>query len=480
MSIQGALDTALSSLQALSQQTSLISNNIANANTTGYAQQEMQLIAQISGGVGSGVMAGAIQNLTDQAGADAANQTNSAQAYSEQMVNLLTQYTSVVGQPTDSTSLPSMLASFTSALTTLASTPGDATAQAQAVSAAGNLTSTLNGLEGAVATARQQADAGINAGVQDANSILGQIAQNATQLQDATAQGKPTASYLNTQTQLLSQLSTDLPIHVLNSGANGIVVTTDGGTTLWDGQVHALSFTATPNLSATTDLTGNSANQVTVDGKPIAMSQNGSIAANLQARDVTLPQIAGQLDQFAGNMVSAFQSADPTVGAGQTGLFVDTRTQPASGDAGLAGAIAVNPLVDPSQGGQAWRIQSGVQASAQGNTGDTTVIQDFVGALQQTQSYASDGLSGSMSLTDAASQIAGLQQSTLTNWTGVNTARTTSAQAAHTALSNATGVNVDDQMQKLLVVQQSYSASAQVIQIASTMMTSLLTAIQNS
>jgi flagellar hook-associated protein 1 FlgK len=121
-----------------------------------------------------------------------------------------------------------------------------------------------------------------------------------------------------------------------------------------------------------------------------------------------------------------------------------------------------------------------VQATSQGNTGDTTVLQDFTGALQQTQPYASQGLSGSMSLTDAASQIAGLQQSTLTNWTSVNTARTTSAQAAQTALSNATGVNVDDQMQKLLVVQQSYSASAQVIQVASSMMNSLLTALQNA
>jgi flagellar hook-associated protein 1 FlgK len=339
MSIQGALDTALTSLQALSQQTSLISNNIANASTTGYEQQDVQLIAQISGGMGSGVMASAVQRLSDQAGADAANQTNAAQAYSEQMVNLLTQYTNVVGQPTDSTSLPSMLESFNAALTSLSASPGNATAQSQAVTAASNLTSTLNGLEGAVATARQQADSGIDAGVKDANSILGQIAQNASQLQAATAQGQPTASYLNTRDQLLSQLSTDLPIHVLNTGANGIVVTTDGGTTLWDGQVHALSFTATPNLSATTDLTGNAATQVTVDGKPIATSQSGSIAANLQARDVVLPQIAGQLDQFAGNLVTAFQSADPTVGAGQTGLFVDTRTQPVSGDAGLAGAI---------------------------------------------------------------------------------------------------------------------------------------------
>ncbi len=265
---------------------------------------------------------------------------------------------------------------------------------------------------------------------------------------------------------------------MFQNGTNGITIDTDGGTTLWDGQVHQLAFTPTPNLSATTNLTGDPANQVTVGGQPIAISQSGSIAANLQARDQVLPQVAGQLDQFAGNLISAFQSADPTVGAGQTGLFVDSGTPPASGTTGLAGTIAINPLVDPAQGGQAWRIQSGVQATTQGNAGDTTVIDDFIGALQQSQSYTAQGLPGTMSLTSAASQIAGLQQSTLTNWTSVNTSRSQQAQTAQTALSNATGVNVDDQMQKLLIVQQTYQASAQVIQVASSMMNDLLTAIQ--
>jgi flagellar hook-associated protein 1 FlgK len=480
MSLQSALQSSLTSLQVLSQQSALISNNIANANTTGYEQEDLQPSEQVSAGVGSGVMAGEVQRLTDQAAAESANQANGAQAYSQQMVNLLTQYTQVLGQPSDSTSLPSMLSAFNAALTTLSSTPSDATAQDAAVTAAGNLADTLNGLEGAVASARQQADAGIESGVQDANAILNQIAQNQANLQSAAAQGQPTASYLNTRDQLVSQLSNDLPVQVLQNGTNGITITTDGGTTLYDGQVHQLSFTPTPNLSATTDLTGDAANQVTVDGQPIAISQSGSIAANLQARDQVLPQIASQLDQFAGNLISGFQSADPTVGSGQTGLFVDSGTPPATGNTGLAGTIAVNPLVDPAQGGEAWRIQSGVQATTQGNASDTTVIDDFIGALSQSQSYTATGLPSSMSPTDAASQIAGLQQSTLTNWTSINTARTTQAQTAQTAFSNATGVNVDDQMQKLLIVQQTYQASAQVIQVASTMMNSFLTAIQQA
>jgi flagellar hook-associated protein 1 FlgK len=71
-----------------------------------------------------------------------------------------------------------------------------------------------------------------------------------------------------------------------------------------------------------------------------------------------------------------------------------------------------------------------------------------------------------------------LQQNTLTEWTTLNTSRTTQASSAQTALSGATGVSVDDQLQRLMIVQQTYAASAQVIQAASNMLNSLIQSIQ--
>jgi flagellar hook-associated protein 1 FlgK len=116
----------------------------------------------------------------------------------------------------------------------------------------------------------------------------------------------------------------------------------------------------------------------------------------------------------------------------------------------------------------------GAQATTQGTTGNNSTVLAFIQGLNQTQSYdTSTGLPGSMTLTDATSEVTGLQQSTLTNWTATNTSATQQAQAAQTALSNATGVNIDDEMQKLLVVQESYAATTQVIQAAAKMMDEL-------
>jgi flagellar hook-associated protein 1 FlgK len=223
---------------------------------------------------------------------------------------------------------------------------------------------------------------------------------------------------------------------------------------------------------------------VTVDGKPLQMSQTGSIAANLQLRDVTLPGFSDQLDSVAGNLIQAFQNSDPTVSTtNPTGLFTDAgaalSSSTATPVAGLAGTIALNAAVDPTQGGSPSQIQAGMHGTVTSSNGaDNSTILSYIQALQTSQTYpSSTGLPNSMTVSNAASQLAGLQQSTLSNWTSLNTDRTAQAQNASTALSNATGVSVDDQLQRMMTIQQTYSASAQVIQAASSMLNQLIQAV---
>jgi flagellar hook-associated protein 1 len=485
MSIDAALYTAMSSLDMQQQQADVISSNIANASTPGYSDRTLPQVEEVAGGDASGVMAAPLQRLSDAVAATAANQTASAQAYSQTMVNGLTSYTQVLGQPSDSTSLPSELSAFDAALTSLSASPDEPALQTGAATAAQSLVGTFNTLSASVAGAREQADQNIEAGVTTVNQTLDQLAQNETGLQQASASGESTAAYLDTQDQLLSTLSQQLPINVYQESNNGIIVTTDGGTTLLDGTADQLSFTPTMTIPANMQETADPAtgmigglSAVTVGGQPIAISQNGSIAANLQLRDVTLPAFNQQLDQLAGNTIVAFQQADPTVGSGQTGIFTANGAAVDPSDPaqipGLAASISLNASVDPSQGGQAWRMLDGAQATTQGSTSSNSTVLAFIQASNQVQSYdTTTGLPGSMTLTDATSEITGLQQSTLTNWTATNTSATQQAQAAQTALSNATGVNIDDEMQKLLIVQESYAATTQVIQAAAKMMDEL-------
>ncbi|PPQ27617.1 flagellar hook-associated protein FlgK [Rhodopila globiformis] len=476
-SIQNVLYTSLTSLDVTQQQINILSNNIANANTPGYVQQSLQTAEQISNGVGVGVQAESIQRMTNAAAAATANQANGTQAYSQEMVNVLTNYTNVLGQASDSGSLPSMLSALGSQLTTLSATPGDTTAQEQVVSAAQGVVNTFHGLDSAIDSAREQADQGIASGVASVNTTLNQLAQNQTAMQTAQASGGSIASYQDTQDQLVASLAKQLPVKVFQGGTTGLVVTTDQGTTLFDGQVHALSFSATPNITSAT----GSLSAVTVDNQPIQMSQSGSIAADLQLRDVTLPGFANQLDSLAGNLITSFQAADPTASSSnQPGLFTDAGAMPPSSGSttDLAGSIALNAAVDPAKtGNNPARIQSGMYVSPTSSTAsDNTTILNLINALQQPSSTSGSG-QPSTSILDDASQMAGSQQAQLSNWTSVNTGNTAQAQTATTALSNATGVNIDDQLQQLMTLEHTYSASAQVMQAASSMLNQLIQAV---
>jgi flagellar hook-associated protein 1 FlgK len=485
MSIQAALVTAASSLNMQQQQANVIAGNIANANTPGYTARTMPQLELVSGGAGAGVMAGPLQRLSDEAAAITANQTAGQQSYSQAMVDSLTTYTSAIGQPSDSTSLPSQLSAFSQALTTLSASPDDASLQSGAVTAAQNLAGTFHTLSTAVANGRQQADQNIAADVTTVNQTLDQLSQNETAMQSAAAGGQSVASCQDTRDQLLSTLSQNMPIKVFQNSNNSIIVTTDQGTALWDGTEHKLGFTPTANIPSQLQQTADPANgysgglsAVTVGGQPIAMSQSGSIAANLQLRDVTLPAYGRQLDQMAGNTIAAFQAADPTVGNGQTGIFTANGAAVNSSNStaipGLAAGIAVNASVDPAQGGQAWRMRDGAQATTQGATGDNSTVLSLIQAMNTSQAYdIKTGLPGSMTLTSAASQTAGLPQSALSTWTANNTSRTQQAQDAQTSLSNATGVNVDNELQRLLTVQATYAATTQVIQAAAKMLDAL-------
>jgi flagellar hook-associated protein 1 FlgK len=487
MSIQAALITASSSLDMQQQQANVIAGNIANANTPGYVTESLLQQEHLYGNR-TGVEGGTLQRLGNETAEAIANQTAGQQSYSEAMVSTLTNYTQVLGQPSDSSSLPEQFSAFNQALTQLSANPADTSVQAGAVNAAQNLVGTFHTLSDAVASGREQADQTIGADVSTVNQTLDQLAQNQTALLVASANGQSIATFQDTQDQLLSTLSQYVPVKVFEGSNNSITVTTDQGTALYDGSVHDLAFTPTPNIPSQLQQTADPANgyigglsAVTVGGQPIAMSQTGDIAAQLQLRDVILPTFGQQLDQLAGNTIAAFQQADPTVSSGQTGIFTDNGlavdpTNPAQ-IPGLAANIALNATVDPTQGGQVANIVSGAQATGvSASPGNNATVLGFIQALTTTQTYSpSSGLPGSMTLTNAVAQIAGQQQDALTVWTTNNASRTSQAQAAKTALSNATGVNVDDELQRLITVQSTYAATTQVLQAISKMLDELNT-----
>lgn len=162
---------------------------------------------------------------------------------------------------------------------------------------------------------------------------------------------------------------------------------------------------------------------------------------------------------------------DPTKTPGDPGLFVDPD---AAGTLGLASRISVNAAVDPAQGGEIWRLRDGLGATASGPPGNSATLSAVFGAFTQIKSLNANGIQGAFSATDLTAQLSSVvgqkriyQDSVLA-----------STQAQHLTLVEAeqslTGVDVDQEMESLLLIEQAYAANARVIQVARDMIDILM------
>jgi flagellar hook-associated protein 1 FlgK len=134
----------------------------------------------------------------------------------------------------------------------------------------------------------------------------------------------------------------------------------------------------------------------------------------------------------------------------------------------------VNSAVLPAQGGAVWRLRDGLGAATEGPTGNATFLTAQMEALSAARPTVSGGFSAtsrSMSgLIAETLSIAGLNRS--------NAEMTLSQSSArHTALLSAElagGVDTDDELQRLLQIEQMYAANARVVSVAEELMDELM------
>ncbi|ONG48347.1 flagellar hook-associated protein FlgK [Pseudoroseomonas deserti] len=481
MSIQAALSNALSSLAAEQRHAMLLANNIANASTPGYVRRDLPRSERLVAGTGSGVNTLPTLRLGDAALAATSRAADASEAFAKTIQTGLEAYNSTVGQPSDARSLSSKLGAFQTAMTTLSSSPDNAVSQAQALAAAQDLVDTLHDADAAVGQARADADLGIATDVTAVNKSLDSLAEIDRQMSLASARGASTAEYEDRRDVILAEISAKLPIRTFDSGPGNFIVMTDGGNTLYDStRAHHLSFTSTPFITAEARHPAM-LSAITVEGQgALRISDTGSIAAGFALRDDILPNFVDMLDQVSARLIDSFQASDPTLTGTQAGLFTDggAANWDSSGGfstfTGLSRRIAINAAADPDQGGVLWKLRTGMQATSDANAADNSYVLAALDAMNVARSYDSTtGLPGSMNLSQAASQSIGLMQSERAVWTDRAATRANLVLEARQDLSNKTSVNVDEELQRLLLVQQTYSASVQIIQAASRMLDEL-------
>jgi flagellar hook-associated protein 1 FlgK len=203
----------------------------------------------------------------------------------------------------------------------------------------------------------------------------------------------------------------------------------------------------------------------------------GTLGALFAVRDELSVTAQGKLDAVARDLAERFQAPglDPTLAPGAAGLFTDGGAAfLAADEVGLAGRLTLNPAADPAQGGALFRLRDGLGAATPGPPGNGTLLAALHGALADSRPLGSTGFApGNRSFarltSDFASDATALRLSSEADQSFA-AARLTSL----TDLEAQQGIDTDQEMQALLVIEKNFAANAKVIQAVEEMIDILI------
>ncbi len=320
MSLNTALSIAMAGLRANQAALSLVSSNVANAETPGYIRKTANQVA-VNAGDGSSVRNIGVNRELDQYILAQLRTEMSGAGYASLKSNYLQQMQSLYGNPGSVGSLEYSFNALTAAVQALSTSADSSSARTGVINAAKTLAQQLNSMTQGVQNLRGAAENGIKDSVTTANNLMKQIATINNQLTanplGGTSTDGNTAALLDQRDQYINQLSQLMDIRVSTNGANQVTVFTGSGVQLVGNEAATLRFDAQGTVSAGTtwnsDPTKSTLGSVMIDlpnGGSIDLTasgaiKSGTIAAYTELRDKTLVEAQNQLDQFAASISSA-------------------------------------------------------------------------------------------------------------------------------------------------------------------------------
>lgn len=516
MDLGSALSIASSGLNGIEYQYSVISQNVANSSTAGYASETASVTSAVAGNQGTGVRIGqTVVNVSPYLQSSLYTQNAKVAALTASS-NSLAAVESVQGSTSSHSgsteTLSDQLGNVQTALTSLTSTPLESSAQTAVITAATSLTDTIHTLSSTYAQERQTAEDTIVSTVSTINQDLTQIGQLSKQIMALKAVGTDTSSLENSRLEVMNDLSSQVGVKFTETSKGDMLVTTEDGTSLptrpdqvglsdssvtlpsntWP--LSATGGSSTANTTLTDSMyykAGDSDSAIAgitvADGKTTTGTDitsdltSGTLGANITLRDTTYPTMQAQLDSFSATLINRFRAAGMSLFTSSSGSStIDTST--GSSLTGLSDGIQVSSSYsdDPSTLAPSGSVTliSDVLSTTFGTSSD-----DVSGSLAApttglgASGTLSTGYSGTQGLVALASALTSDQGAT------ISTASTnlTYASAVQTTISskvtNVSGVDVNTEMAKIVALQNAYTANAKIISSVQTMFTALLDAI---
>lgn len=453
--MQAILSTARSGMTVSQTQAALVSRNIANAQTPGYAYEVLPIDAALGGlGVISDNPVAMRQTLLERALASSTGRLS----YHDAQVRHLRIAEEAVND-LDGSGLGPSIENFRSALAPLQANPAGANERAAFLSAGRSLSSTF-------AVTRAQLDESGKGLREDAQSVASQVSSIAGEIAAIDSRiisarpGEEANTLVARRSSLIQSLSSLVSVDVM-SRPDGTVNISAGGRSLVEGGKASELLVA---------IDGPPARSISISVKrddgvvlPTLRPMGGDLGGVIAAHDEIVIPTLDELDQLAFDFVTDFNAVH-AAGFGTDGQSGRNFFDPLGGADGAAGNVRVRADItnaeiaaatDPA-GVPGDNTNLSLLADILGG-GDTVALDDSL--LRQWQAIG-DGISQGLAEANAAAGIEGDSRDQLQN-----------------LLASQTGVSIEEEMIKMSMAQTALEASSNVLREAQKMTDTVLSLV---
>ncbi|WP_306118282.1 MULTISPECIES: flagellar hook-associated protein FlgK [unclassified Roseitalea] len=487
MTLTAALKIAQSSLFNVSQQTSLTSRNISEADNENYVKRQARVATTEYGARVYSVGRAEVPALFRDS-VNALSDSAAQGVIADTAGRLRTIVNGVDNQASPATKLDALR----QALQVYSTDPSNTVLGGAAADAARELATAINTASQGIQDHRARLDRDIASGVARLGELLAQFEQVNTRVVEGTRMGRDVNDDLDQRDTLIKQMSEFVSVSVMERGDNDVVLFAGQGIMLFETVARDVTFE--PKTAYAPGMTGNT---LRIDGVPLVVGQgantsaSGTLSAMIQARDTMAGQAQAQLDEVARGLVAAFAETDQTGGGApdRAGLFTHAGGPaiPAAGTLapGLSLTLSVNAAYDPLQGGDAARLRDGgangpaYLANASGGVAFADNLIALIGRLDTPLATdAAAGIAGDKSVTDYARASIGWIEGQRQTAERASEAKLALHQKLSGDYLEKTGVSVDEEMTKLIALEQSYDASARIMAVVGQMLDNLMAAVR--
>jgi len=341
VSLNGITASAISALQTNQAALNVVSNNVSNLNTPGYARRVVNESTLSAGGQLTGVDIASVQRVTNQFLQQEQLAAGGSASQYDTMANLFSQLNGLLGGPGDNQSLATQLTNVTSAFATASQAPTSSASQTGVMNALNGLASTFSNVSSTVTSLQNQVDQQVVNSVGSTNTLIQQIYQLNSQIKTANASGDQASALLDQRDTALTNLAQVMGIQTTTNSDGSVNVSTTDGVNLVSNTYAQLSYSGGAQNGSYGNITIQDVNPGNGNllGAPQALDPHlsgGSLKGMIDMRD----QVLGGLSQSLGNL--AQQTAQTFNAQSNANAAFPPPTSLTGRDTGLLSTDALN------------------------------------------------------------------------------------------------------------------------------------------